>query len=658
MHPGFNSSESELVHFVRGNLLKTLSILVYIRWSNWPNFRHVFIDHLNDQCTQDRLDNAIPYLEPSVLEDRSFLGKLWASQFMETQYDFLPIVVKEGKSLSFPVGWRLPFVNEESVEIGSGGAASVTKETIACGQIVFKKKGQEAGSSELEYSVARKCFKTRGKFRGELEILAKLRKSLSQHRRIVLYLATITIGDKCHLLSPLADMDLENFLYKTPEASKVTLVELIAETANLAGALDFLHNNCHGLEFCMLQPPQINTIKNITVGATPKRGHGLFQAPEVNDLDEGSMGRRSDIWSFGYIFHQVLAFGLGGVILLKNLDEMRGKDVDGRTDYDDDYFYRESTTRILNPHVGHWVRNGLTSYRGEYDEVLLRNCGQLILKMLSINRDHRPHAKQVQKSLHNIAGDQGEPIQQTANEQQTHQDPQVEHHGTGDTPFVTVPPPGVRPNPSAPGPLFGERWYPSPQRANTSIGSQPDSFRRPPGTSISEQFPRGVLDSRSSLARSSTTEVTSIYSWQPCEVRSPDGSGRVSSNTSGDYLRAKREGDEFCIYQLSNIEGGPVHVESYSARLLEDIVVPRHKALLYLYQDRAELKCKTSQGYKSQDLKFEGISRKALFSDDGHWVFIWSFIPGRRNRHVFNVWGVSKTATNFTPQRANCTPPP
>lgn len=73
--------------------------------------------------------------------------------------------------------------------------------------------------------------------------LSLLHDSLISCTRIVLSLATVTVGDYFNIIFPWADMDLEGFLeggYR--QFPKFELHDLMKEAINLAGALSFLHD--------------------------------------------------------------------------------------------------------------------------------------------------------------------------------------------------------------------------------------------------------------------------------------------------------------------------------------------------------------------------------------------------------------------------------
>lgn len=132
IRPGF---DRDLIPFVKGNLLRTLSILVYISWTDkeWELFGAIFL-HRDEHGVRDRLDNRIPYYTLESLSQ--FLRPIHADRFNFERWTFYPIVLEEGRTQHFSKDWRLPFINPEPSIIGVGGYGQVTKEVIASRQFI------------------------------------------------------------------------------------------------------------------------------------------------------------------------------------------------------------------------------------------------------------------------------------------------------------------------------------------------------------------------------------------------------------------------------------------------------------------------------------------------------------------------------------------
>jgi hypothetical protein len=117
-------------------LLKVVSILVYIHWKHWSDFRSTFFDEAG--CPRvDRVDAALPFtLE--ALRKSDFLGD-YANLFHDNQYAFLPIVIKENKDQAFDHNYRLP-ITSESRDVDTGSYGEVTRIAVARGQFCAKDK--------------------------------------------------------------------------------------------------------------------------------------------------------------------------------------------------------------------------------------------------------------------------------------------------------------------------------------------------------------------------------------------------------------------------------------------------------------------------------------------------------------------------------------
>jgi hypothetical protein len=127
-------SDRDSVLYVRKKLIRVLSILVAIRWDDWSRFEIVFLD---GEGTRLREDSSLPFAL-SALEEDSFLGTSFASDFLNVQHAYIPIIVEEGESKIYPRTRPLPFLKHKSSKIGAGGFGIVTREVIACHQFMPK----------------------------------------------------------------------------------------------------------------------------------------------------------------------------------------------------------------------------------------------------------------------------------------------------------------------------------------------------------------------------------------------------------------------------------------------------------------------------------------------------------------------------------------
>ncbi|KAA8651231.1 hypothetical protein EYZ11_007821 [Aspergillus tanneri] len=423
------SLKSKSIPKLRSGYLQTLSTLVYIEWDRWPDFAAIFLE-------QNRGDEKIPEYTLETLEDPSFLGPRWAEKFLNNQYIFCPIDIEEGENIIRSKEWRLPF-RDGGGRIGQGGFGEIVYETIARGHFRSQSDHLLHGAPYTQdIMVARKCFYTRSHFQHEIKNLSLLRASLSNHERIVPFLATVTVGRDFNIIFPLAKMDLEAFLggkYRPP--SEFTTQDLITEASNLTGALSFLHGHLQppGLKCCHmdLKPQNILVFDGVNcpvgkwkisdfgisimsvsdrrqmtvtdfvdnntypVNDDPQRVPRTYQPPEVST--DRRFGRRSDVWSLGCILVRILALGLDGLNGLKWLDERRALSDDGCVGYEHDYFHRGSPP-VLNPHIETWLTT-LPFRHQNCLPIFLEACKDILLRILSIDKYRRPLAEEVQTRL-------------------------------------------------------------------------------------------------------------------------------------------------------------------------------------------------------------------------------------------------------------------
>ena len=128
----------EQLEFVRRNLIKVLSTLIWIGWHHWSEFERIFLNQQNSGARSDRLDDSLPILDERELAHGSFLGHpVHARLFLAEQYVFLPISIREDEDQSYPKARRLPFV-KVSEEVREGSYGKVSKELVACQYFVHK----------------------------------------------------------------------------------------------------------------------------------------------------------------------------------------------------------------------------------------------------------------------------------------------------------------------------------------------------------------------------------------------------------------------------------------------------------------------------------------------------------------------------------------
>ena len=122
--------EESQISLIQQHFLRTLSILIWIRWNRWPEFGQIF---LPTEGREDRSDERIPWRSDEL---QPILGS-FSDSFLFHQPVFCPVEIQEGEDIEHNDDWRLPFINEESENVGAGAYGRVTREVIAVGQLRF-----------------------------------------------------------------------------------------------------------------------------------------------------------------------------------------------------------------------------------------------------------------------------------------------------------------------------------------------------------------------------------------------------------------------------------------------------------------------------------------------------------------------------------------
>ncbi|EIT73062.1 hypothetical protein AO1008_09397 [Aspergillus oryzae 100-8] len=234
----------------------------------------------------------------------------------------------------------------------------------------------------------------------------------------------------------MADMNLEKFLLF--QLHQYGITELLQEAANLANALDYLHNRLQAGDQVYFYHRDLKPSKILIYSTSPSseyhrvgrwkitdfdlsvvkkpEGHlavrgfvtrttdqqswipGPYQAPEVCVNDRADF--RSTIWSFGCILVRLLSSKLDGARGLMWLDELRSKDVDKVSAYEHDYFYRGDPPN-LNPHIKEWI-NDLPRRTDGYNEEFLSCCRDFLLSTLKVDKYERSSAESVARQLQQL----------------------------------------------------------------------------------------------------------------------------------------------------------------------------------------------------------------------------------------------------------------
>lgn len=346
------------------------------------------------------------------------------------------------------------------------------------------------------FSVARKRLYQNSSFRDERKNLEILKESLTEHKSIMLHLATIEHGPNFYILLPYANRyDLDMFLhggYRQPEDELVYVfdrvfpnvadsdvgVQLLTQCCNLADALKTLHvgfrlRHGGGTMRCVhldLKPNNILieddpsgqsivgqwkisdfgisvidsakkngrsvvsvrdfaarvTPNQVTMNIETEQRKGTWAAPEINpdsshfgdpghSDDSGEsvkhgIGRKCDIWSFGCILAEVLAFNQGRKLGVKQftIDRL------GREEKDD-YFYEPISTdnvhlalpRQRGQKTSFRVKNSVINWLERIAQVpspsnWVSCFTQTIVEILVIDPRVRPDATQLCQDLDHV----------------------------------------------------------------------------------------------------------------------------------------------------------------------------------------------------------------------------------------------------------------
>ncbi|KAF1963308.1 kinase-like protein [Byssothecium circinans] len=153
--------------------------------------------------------------------------------------------------------------------------------------------------------------------------------------------------------------------------------------------------------------------QNHTINTVQRRDPGAYQPPEVeseqgashgrrNDATEGSVGRRGDIWSFGCIFSEVLAFSLGQTSLVKEFRISR------QGSLKNDYFYEAedemlkiNTTYRARPAIVNWLR--ALPQRYTFPKRAIGCCAETIQRILIVDGSKRPRASELLNMLNHVS---------------------------------------------------------------------------------------------------------------------------------------------------------------------------------------------------------------------------------------------------------------
>ncbi|GAT22100.1 hypothetical protein RIB2604_01501300 [Aspergillus luchuensis] len=431
---------------IQDNFIAILSILVSIEATHClANFRSLF---LAGNITDKDLPLEREQIE-TFLPDRS----QQVDRFDYIQCEFCPIVI----SCTTPLHCvsskrRLPFEIEPE-KLGIGGFGEVELVTITPRYWETDSKSY----NDSAYLVACKKFDFKEAFLKEHKNLTILKESLTTQRHILQhYTAVDHDPHNYYILFPYAEHgDLYHFLYGGPgsyeihnqfpgipeESDTAIFKPLLRQCWALACAIEWLHDNiqvdgehimCAHLDLkpdnilimndassvvgkwmisdfgiSVLEPHKLGSSRPLSVGGcyrgptievNPHRGRGTYRPPEAiirtgSTVTANKIGRRSDIWAYGCIFTEVLAWAIGRREGVGHLAEERQI---GATN---DYYWDEHFVQSLSPlATGFKVRDSVVRWLAHTQNSTERVVGEwvkTIKEILIIDKEHRPKAQEL-----------------------------------------------------------------------------------------------------------------------------------------------------------------------------------------------------------------------------------------------------------------------
>ena len=136
----FHWADESFLGMINSQLLKVLSILVRIRWTEWSQFKRIFVDR------EGRLDKDLPFIDIDSWVDKPFTNSM-AQDFEAQQSTFLPIIIFENEDRHYSPSFRMPFINAPKLISDKGSYCTVFKEVIARHQYQVRGKEPDANVS-------------------------------------------------------------------------------------------------------------------------------------------------------------------------------------------------------------------------------------------------------------------------------------------------------------------------------------------------------------------------------------------------------------------------------------------------------------------------------------------------------------------------------
>lgn len=388
-----------------------------------------------DQLSGDHLDARLPLKDTdiSLYFSNPDKGKL----FLRRQWSFLAPVFSENLSCrELDDRIILPFLHRKFVAEGGFGKVyrvtidashylSNTSVKVSTQAILENTQDQSKSKQSLDLICKQLERPDEGtlvkEFEHEVSILSALR--CLQHPNIIPLVTAFSKGATHSFLFPVADGDLRKLLdtnYRVPGFQ--TEIEIFGSLWGLSSALDAVHNyfffqlnvqqiGCHydikprnilfSNGMLLLSDFGLSRLRNAEDGSqtTFKQGEGNYMAPECESITEhfkrGKIGRASDVWSFGCVLAEILAYlsvePVKGPTAVQKFTEERKLKVGSYIVYN---FFGD---KEINPGVRKLLERCKQISSGG-----LRSLARIVDKILQFDPDQRPLSADVTRLLFHL----------------------------------------------------------------------------------------------------------------------------------------------------------------------------------------------------------------------------------------------------------------
>ncbi|KAH7061608.1 kinase-like domain-containing protein [Macrophomina phaseolina] len=629
--------------------LKLLSILVWISYASWREFARAF-PTLDDP--QNWNDDTFTFKDPrqmrslfeSQVDDRTYTDKFCSAQFA---FSPAPIVQMQPSDFAAPInafaeGTRFAFL--EGARTLHHGTHPVTKHRVAAGGLV-----QRTGDPIDVVAVKTFSPAQEWEFKVEVQNLKKMGRVASPHANIQYCFSAIQIGAVAHLIFQAAECNLSQILHWRGDQfanafgnrikQHLRPSYLLWEARDIRDALQWLHSGfsarnsldryrCYHLDF---KPDNIlvfapghsdqeddiwiwkiadfgrSVIENTSgdwaspapngssaVGRSARRLRtGVYQAPEV-ESHEHDIGTAADIWSFGCVLLEILVFAHRGPDAVKELEKARNNVRNKPHFYDASFQFRED--------VKEWLDNLRLHDEG------LQELWSQVRGILRRDPRDRPGTQELEQSLY-ITWSKVK---------------------TGQNELIFPPRPET---PSTLGPFIPES---NPGPIAIHIKEYPQEI---------EQSAHELLQKRPSDCRVSTTGDCAIF-----QVNSKQSSTayraipKWTESSDKESCCSLAEEDGLRDYKVKHIAAEGIfcvalicHVKDWTKmRLLlydrsslncddgsppVDLSISTRGDCIVHFEDKLRV---FHQNLSQEALLFPGKLKKAFFSRNGKWIYIWS----------------------------------